>query len=94
MSENPYQSPRADVRAKGILSGKREDLRGVAMYQKGILVCILVYLIAVVCGLALPAEMRLFLALGAAAIGLASTVFVFLLAVRVYSTASESCWVF
>jgi len=37
MSDNPYQSPKADVEAIGVRSGRREDLRSVAQYQKGIL---------------------------------------------------------
>ena len=41
MDENPYQSPLSDLRpASGVLSGKQEDVRAVAVYQKGILVCI------------------------------------------------------
>ena len=48
MSENPYQSPASIPQAVGVLSGSREDVRNVAMYQKGILVCILIYLLAMI----------------------------------------------
>ena len=37
MSENPYQAPPLEPPVVGVLSGTREDLRSVAVYQKGIL---------------------------------------------------------
>ena len=86
MNENPYQSPSDESPIVGVKSGSREDLRSVAKYQKGILVCILVYLIAVIGQFAIPAEFRPIIALGVLAVGLAGTVFVFLLAIKVYST--------
>ncbi len=85
MNENPYQSPASIPQAVGVLSGSREDLRNVAMYQKGILVCILIYLLAVIFQFAVPAQLRLLLAVGVLMLGLAGTVFVFLLAMKVYS---------
>ena len=87
MSENPYQSPTTEAQAIGVLSGRRDDLRSVAKYQKGILVCILIYLIAVFGQFALPAEIRPLVGLGVLFVGLAGTIFVFLLAMKVYSTA-------
>ena len=86
MSDNPYQSPLTDVQVTGVRSGKRDDLRSVAKYQKGILVCILIYLIAVVCRFVLPAEFQLLLVAAVVVAGLAGTVFVFMLAMKVYST--------
>jgi hypothetical protein len=85
MSINPYESPRSEPQVTGINSGLREDLRSVAKYQKGILVCILIYLVAVVCQFLLPDQLRIFLGLGVLLVGLVGTVFVFLLAVKVYS---------
>lgn len=85
MDENPYQSPASIPQAVGVLSGSREDLRNVAMYQKGILVCILIYLLAVIFQFAVPAQLRLLLGVGVLVLGLAGTVFVFLLAMKVYS---------
>jgi hypothetical protein len=97
VNENPYQAPMADLRpAVGVLSGKREDVRAVAVYQKGMLVCILVYLLAIV-----GRVMAAFVittpsaALGAAivcglavlAAGLGGLVFVFLLSTKVYGVA-------
>lgn len=85
MNENPYQSPQSVPEVTGVLSGSREDLRSVAKFQKGILVCILIYLCAVIGQFALPADLRLFLGLGVLVVGLVGTVFVFLLALKVYS---------
>ncbi len=87
MSNNPYQSPRADSQVIGVLSGTREDLRSIAKLQKGIIVCILIYLIAVIFQFALPPEIRWLVALGVLAVGIVGTVFVFMLAIKVYSTA-------
>lgn len=93
MSDNPYQSPMADLDVVvGVRSGTREDLRSVAKYQKGILVCILIQLIAVAGQFALPPDIRPIVALVTIPIGLAGTVFVFLLAIKVYSTAVGILW--
>ena len=86
MSENPYQSPSAQSQVVGVKSGSREDLKRVAKYQKGILVCILIYLVAVIGQFAIPAEARAIIGLGVLVIGLVGTVFVFLLAIKVYNT--------
>ena len=56
------------------------------MYQKGILVCILTYLIAVFGQFAVPMQLQMIAVLGMVAVGLAGTVFVFLLAIKVYNT--------
>jgi hypothetical protein len=95
MTENPYQSPASDTQIVGINSGKIEDLRMVARYQKGIIVCILCYFVAVIWQIfaipALPLEIRALVAVGTllAVLGLvvAGAVFVFLLAMKVYSPA-------
>ena len=65
VSDNPYQSPLSSaepVQAVGVLSGRREDVRAVAIYQRGILVCILLYLAAVVGQFVFPPELRLLIA--------------------------------
>lgn len=87
MSDNPYQSPMTDVHAIGVRSGKREDLKSVATYQKGILVCILIYIVAVIARFAVPAAFWPILGVGILILGVAGTVFVFLLAMKVYSPA-------
>ena len=66
----------------------RQDLYNIAVYQKAILVCILVYVLAVIAQFALPQEARLFLALGVVGLGVVATVFVFLLTLKVYGVTS------
>jgi hypothetical protein len=65
----------------------RDDLYSVAIYQKVILWCILAYLLAVAGQFAIPPEARIVLALVFVAVAVIATVFVFLLAVKVYSVA-------
>ncbi len=69
----------------GVKSGSREDLRSVAQYQKGIIFCILYYLIAVI-GLAVPTPLRPIILLSLLVAVLVGTVFVFKLAIKIYST--------
>lgn len=69
---------------KAVLS--QEDLRSTALYEKGINLCILAYLPLVVLQFAIPPEARLFIALAIIPISITATVFVFLLATKVYST--------
>ncbi len=86
MDENPYQAPLADFEVVGVKSGKQEDVRAVAVYQKGILVCILCYLLVVIGQFALPPALRPYLPLAMLPIGIAGLIFVFLLSTKVYST--------
>jgi hypothetical protein len=86
MTENPYQSPATDARVVGINSGNIEDLRKVAKYQKGVITCILIQLLTMGAQFALPPELRIFVSLGLLIVGVAGTVFIFLLAMNVYST--------
>jgi hypothetical protein len=87
MDENPYQSPLADVRpAVGVLSGQHQDVRAVAVYQKGILVCILIQLLANVAWFMVPEPLKLIVLLGSLSVGIAGVVFVFMLATKVYGT--------
>lgn len=68
--------------------GKRlsgSDLREVATYQRGIILCILVYLLAVVGQFLIPQEFRLFLGFAVLGLGLVATVFTFLLSTKIYS---------
>ena len=68
----------------------RATLRAVAGYQKGIIFCILAYLclLAVQFVGAIPPEMRIWLAVAYLPVGITATVFVFLLATKVYSTST------
>lgn len=86
MSENPYQPPVAAPPAVGVRSGSREDLRSVARSQKGIVVCILIYFAALIGQFAVPEGLRPFVGLGTLVVIIVGTVFVFLLAIKVYST--------
>jgi hypothetical protein len=88
MEENPYAAPQTYTPVVGVLSGSREDLRSVAKSQKGILVCILIYIIAVVVRFFLPEDLALILALGVLVVGIVAMVFVFQLAIKVYGTGA------
>lgn len=96
-SENPYQSPVA----VGVRSGSREELYKVARYQRGVLICLLAQILIYVSSVVLqaaqprgqvvaddaaPPVLSLLLAVALIAISLAGVVFVFLLAINVYST--------
>jgi hypothetical protein len=70
----------------GVKSGRREDVRAVAVYQKGILVCILIQILGVVGLLLTRGDMRGIVFLAVMIVAVAQTVFVFLLSKKVYST--------
>lgn len=74
MAENPYKSPQDTSPAVGVLSGSHEDLRSVARFQKGILICILVYLFAIFGQFVLPPEMRGLIGIGVLLVGVAGAV--------------------
>lgn len=86
MSYNPFEAPDSSVRVVGIISGSREDLVKVAKYQKGILVCILIYIVAVAGQFALPPELRPLVGLGVLAVGLIAAVLTILLAMKTHGT--------
>jgi hypothetical protein len=85
--DNPYEASRAPLRAIGVRSGRREDLREIAFYQKAILICILLQMILIASRLALPPGIGVLASLGLLVTGLAAMGFVIFLAVKVYSTA-------
>lgn len=78
MSQSPQTPP--PVETPGM---PRENLRAIATRQKGVLVCLLVYIVAVVARLLLH-QPALGYVVGVA--GVASSVFVFMLAIRLYGT--------
>ena len=86
MIDNPYQAPQTILEATGVLSGSRDDLRKVARFQKGILVCILIYLLAVVSQFALPPDLRPLVGVGVLLAVIVGAVFVVLLATNVFGT--------
>jgi len=63
-----------------------ESLRTIASQQRVILFCILIYLLAVIGQLLVPEAVRPMLGLGVMAVGLVATVFVFMLAIKLYGT--------
>ncbi|MBN2021806.1 MAG: hypothetical protein JW809_03350 [Pirellulales bacterium] len=90
MSENPFQSPPEFARAMGVRSGRREDVRSVAIYQKGIIVCILFQLLAyaalVFNAASLGSPLLEFLAgMGFLMVSLAGFIFIVLLSMKVYN---------
>ena len=86
MSYNPFEAPASNSRVIGIVSGSREDLLKVAKYQKGILVCILVYILAVAGQFALPLQIRPLVGLGVLVVGLIAAVFTIRLAMKTHGT--------
>jgi hypothetical protein len=84
MSENPYQAPPLEPPVVGVLSGTREDLRSVAVYQKGIMVCILVYTIAFIGHYFVPPVLRIVPVMAGLGAALAGVAFVFLLSTKVF----------
>jgi hypothetical protein len=97
MADNPYQPPQSPPHGSG--GADIEFVRKVARYQRGILLCILTQLLAIGLQVALTvgleperlAELQLlFLALQLLLVfvGIASMVFVFMLAATVYNTVA------
>jgi hypothetical protein len=66
----------------------RAELRAIAGYQKGIIFCILAQLCVYGALFAIPEDMRLWGALALLPVGIAATVFVFLLATKVYGSTA------
>ena len=86
MSENSPHS--SEPRAFGLNGGSRRDLREVAQYQKCILVCILINLIAILGQFVLPPDLRIIIWVGMLAVSLSGALFVFILALKIYNTAA------
>ncbi|MBX9792269.1 MAG: hypothetical protein K2Y37_25500 [Pirellulales bacterium] len=96
MSFNPYEAPPPLAQAVGVLSGTRADLRSVAIYQRGVMICILLYFAVYLGATATQALLEgrpepplfvgIFLGLAMLAVAVAGAVFVFLLSIKVYGT--------
>ena len=85
MSQNPYEATDLGDEVKVVLSGTREDLRKVASAQKGVMLCLLIN-IALLFGVNFaPGGLRPIIGGVMLIAGLASAVFVFLLASRTYN---------
>lgn len=83
MSENPYEPPSAAAAVVEITSGDRRDSVKVAQYQKGVLVCLLVNILAYVGALLGPLGLRTLCAWVLIVGSLAACVFAFMLAIKV-----------
>jgi hypothetical protein len=86
MSENPYEAPPPiyDAQVVGVKSGRVEDVKAVAVYQKGIIACIGIYLLLVIFQFALPQEARILLVFLILPLMIAAPIFTILLAIKVY----------
>lgn len=67
--------------------GTDEDLQAIANYQKAVLFCILISIGATAAFFSVPTELRLVLLIVVLAVSVVSTVFVFKLAIQIYSEA-------
>ncbi|MFO0825520.1 MAG: hypothetical protein U0792_20770 [Gemmataceae bacterium] len=63
------------------------DLRQVATYQRGVLLCILLYGGLVLAQFGLPPDLRMVLLIPAVPVAIAAAVFVFLMSMKVYNSA-------
>jgi len=68
-----------------VRSGRREDLKTLAVAQKSVIACILVYFAGIVAQFLIPPQYRLFLAIGFLLLGLTAMISVIILAMKVYS---------
>jgi hypothetical protein len=66
----------------------RNDLRVIATRQRAIMFCILGYIIAIIGQFALPPEMRFIVGIIAIGLSITASVFVFMLAIALYSTGT------
>ena len=84
MRSNPYEPPTETSGVVGVRSGSQSDLRSVAHFQKGALVCILVYLVAIVGQFLLPPSTRGLLDVSVLVVGIVGAAFVFLLSLKLF----------
>jgi hypothetical protein len=83
--ENPYAPPRAGDRAVGVKSGRREDVKAVAVAQKAIMICILLQLVIGAARFFVPPQYAIPLLVVALLVLVASMISVCLLAIRVFN---------
>ena len=88
MDRNPYEPPSAPLEVTGVNRGTREELKKVAQYQKGVLFCILFQILGGIGQIVVPEELAVFFGLSVFVVAIAGMVFVFLLAINVYSTGT------
>ena len=83
---DPELRKRGKKRSGGRGKGTPEDLRTIAKHQKGILFCILAEILVIGLQFAVPLQFRPIFGIGFWVASIAATVFVFLLAMKIYST--------
>lgn len=84
--ENPFENPPSLPPVVGVKGGTREDLRKVAVYQRGIVFSILVYLASALAGMVLPEALAIVLGIIGIGAMIAGAVFTIILGLKVYST--------
>lgn len=93
MSTNPYQSPNSIQEAVGVNGGRREDLKSIAQYQRGIMFCILGNVVLMVVNAlnrpvgGSPGVLSVVLLAAFIGIGLAQLALIVMLSFKVYNTA-------
>lgn len=88
MSNNPYSAPQAPSNtAVGVKSGKRDDLKSVALYQRGINIGILIYLLTILGTFTLPTVIGQFLPLLLIPLAIAMVIFIVLLSMKTFGIA-------
>jgi hypothetical protein len=87
MDENPYRAPESieAIDPKLLYYSK---IVAIARYQRGVMVCILVYLLALIGRFALPVPMRVWVSLAILGVGVAGLVYVLLLAMQLYNATA------
>jgi hypothetical protein len=86
--ENPYAPPRSADVAFGVKSGRREDLKTIALAQKSIFVCILLQILGFTAQFAAPLEYRLPILIAIMAVNIIAVASVLLLAIKVYNVVT------
>jgi hypothetical protein len=89
--ENPYAPPRFTDRAVGVKSGRREDLKTVALAQKAIMVFIPLQMLGGGSQFFVPPDYLLYFGIGILCVLVASTVSVFILGMKVFNVGLGSC---
>jgi hypothetical protein len=82
----PGQFPPQPPQPLSYGTSARSDLKEIASQQRAIMLCILAYIVAVICQFALPQNLRLFVGLAVMAVGVIAAVFIFMLAIKLYGT--------
>jgi hypothetical protein len=85
LDENPYAPPKSADVAVGVRSGRREDLKTLALAQKAVITCIGAYFAGILARFLVPPEYLIFLLIGFLALGLTAMISVIILAMKVYN---------